>query len=127
MSIALARLVVQLGQPGDESLPVVSEGGMSEGAIPEGQGSAESHAQWMFCRGCPSKYTLSHRRPLGRKVTNSARPCGMDSGIITDAGIVTDPIGQIRIFMNTQTPSFEAVVEAIVARLLHQYRRWIQR
>ena len=43
-------LVVQFGQPGDESLPHVTEGGMSEGAIPEGQGSAESHAH-----GCPGR------------------------------------------------------------------------
>ena len=76
--------------------------------------------------GVPIEVYPEPPKTPGSKGHQQRRPCGLDSGIITDAGIVTDPIGQIRIFMNPQTPSFEAVVEAIVARLQHQYRRWIE-
>lgn len=44
------------------------------------------------------------------------RPCGMDSGVITEGGVVADPIGQIRLFMEPVTPSFEAIVRAVVER-----------
>ena len=76
--------------------------------------------------GVPIEVYPEPPKTPGSKGHQQRRPCGMDSGIITDAGIVTDPIEQIRIFMNPQTPSFEAVVEAIVARLQHQYHRWIE-
>jgi hypothetical protein len=44
------------------------------------------------------------------------RPCGMDSGVITDAGVITDPIAQIRQFMSPVTPSFPAIVRAVIER-----------
>lgn len=50
------------------------------------------------------------------------RPCGMDSGIITSAGIVTDPIDQIRLFMRPpKTPTFECIVDAYWTRLREMY------
>jgi hypothetical protein len=39
------------------------------------------------------------------------RPCGMDSGIITANGVLTDPIQQIRWFMSPgETPPFETII-----------------
>jgi len=60
------------------------------------------------------------QRSLGRQ---HRRPCGMDSGVITNAGVVTDPIEQIRLFMNPRTPSFEAIVRAVIdrSRYYHSY------
>ena len=44
------------------------------------------------------------------------RPCGMDSGVITETGVVTDPIEQIRLFKSPVTPSFDAIVRGVVER-----------
>jgi hypothetical protein len=51
------------------------------------------------------------------------RPCGMDSGVITDAGVVTDPIEQIRQYIKPVTPSFPAIVRAVIerARYFHSH------
>jgi hypothetical protein len=53
------------------------------------------------------------------------RPCGMDSGVITDQGIVADPIEQIRAYMAPQTPSFESICGAVIKRLTDQYECWL--
>ena len=57
---------------------------------------------------------------LGRQ---HRRPCGMDSGVITNAGVITDPIAQIRHFMHPRTPSFDAIVGAVFdcSRYYHSY------
>ncbi len=44
------------------------------------------------------------------------RPCGLDSGVITESGVLTDPIAQIRQFMNPVTPEFDAIVRAVIDR-----------
>lgn len=75
--------------------------------------------------GVPVEIYPEPPKAAGSKGHQQRRPCGMDMGVITDAGIVTDPIEQIRIFMLPQTPSFEAVCEAIFSRLAYQYRRWM--
>lgn len=61
----------------------------------------------------------------GSKGHHQRRPCGMDSGVITDQGIVSDPIEQIRVYMNPVTPSFEAICEAVIKRLTEQYSKWL--
>ena len=50
------------------------------------------------------------------------RPCGMDSAIITDHGLITDPIHQIRAFMSPpNTPSFQTILEACCDGLRRSY------
>jgi hypothetical protein len=44
------------------------------------------------------------------------RPCGMDSGVITERGVVTNPIEQIRLFMDPVTPSFRGIVNSVIDR-----------
>ena len=54
------------------------------------------------------------------------RPCGMDSGIITETGVVIDPIEQVRQFMKPPpTPSFPAICTAIFGKLDEMYTRWL--
>jgi hypothetical protein len=66
---------------------------------------------------------------LGRQ---HRRPCGMDSGVITNDGVVTDPIAQIRLFMQSTTPSFKSLVRALIerSRYYHSYSHdpdlWIE-
>lgn len=50
------------------------------------------------------------------------RPCGMDSGLITSAGTVIDPIAQIRLFMRPPTtPAFACILDAYWAKLRQMY------
>lgn len=54
------------------------------------------------------------------------RPCGMDSGIITEQGLVTDPIVQVRLFMKPPpTPSFETICATICSKLDQMYDAWL--
>jgi len=54
------------------------------------------------------------------------RPCGADSGIITPSGVITDPIEQIRWFMQPQgTPSFDRIVFEHVNALMRSYRAFL--
>jgi len=76
--------------------------------------------------GVPVEVYPEPPKTEGSKGHQQRRPCGMDMGVITDAGVVTDPIEQIRIFMEPRTPSFEAIVGAVTTRLLDQYRAWIE-
>lgn len=58
----------------------------------------------------------------GSRGVQHRRPCGMDSGVITESGTVTDPIEQIRLHMNPVTPSFEAIVRAVIERSRYHHR-----
>ena len=54
------------------------------------------------------------------------RPCGMDSAIITNDGLLTDPIEQIRAFMSPpKTPSFDRIVNACIASLQQSYEGFL--
>lgn len=54
------------------------------------------------------------------------RPCGMDSGIITCHGVITDPIEQIRAFMRPpQTPPFETILAVYREHLDLMYARFL--
>ncbi len=62
----------------------------------------------------------------GSKGKVHRRPCGMDSGIITEQVVVTDPIQQIRLFMEPPpAPSFGAVCNAIFGKLSEMYTGWL--
>ena len=51
----------------------------------------------------------------------------MDSGIITDHGLITDPIEQIRLFMHPPaTPSFEVICGTIFDMLADMYASWLR-
>ncbi len=56
------------------------------------------------------------------------RPCGMDSGIITALGLITDPIEQIRLFMHPPTshPIFEIICGTIFDKLAEMYEQWVK-
>lgn len=55
------------------------------------------------------------------------RPCGMDSGVITNDGVVVDSISQIRHFMKpTVTPSFEVIVREYFGQLSIMYNRFMK-
>ena len=55
------------------------------------------------------------------------RPCGMDSAIITDRGLVTDPIEQVRLFMHPPaTPSFAVICGTILDVLADMYESWLK-
>jgi hypothetical protein len=50
------------------------------------------------------------------------RPCGMDSAIITDDGLITDSIQQIRAFMfPPSTPSFQTILDSCLDGLRKSY------
>ena len=50
----------------------------------------------------------------------------MDSGVITENGIIINPIEQIRCFINPPaTPSFEAICRAIFGKLDEMYADWL--
>mgnify|MGYP000645703491 CR=1 FL=1 len=70
---------------------------------------------------CPPKTSESYGKC-------QRRPCGMDSGIITTSGVVTDPIQQIRCFMRPKpTPTFEAIVHASFKQLFLMYSAFRRR
>lgn len=55
------------------------------------------------------------------------RPCGMDSAIITDDGLITDSIQQIRAFMAPpKTPSFENILKACFDGLRQSYELFLE-
>lgn len=55
------------------------------------------------------------------------RPCGMDSGIITPTGVLTDPVDQIRWFMAPgQTPSFDTLVREHISAVRKTYECFLQ-
>lgn len=61
-------------------------------------------------------------RSAGSLGKTHRRPCGMDSGIVTSAGIVTDPIEQIRLFMRPpKTPPFECILDTYLTKLRQMY------
>lgn len=74
--------------------------------------------------------TLEHY-PVPARTSGSAgrchrRPCGLDSGVITPCGVITDPVEQIRWFMNpTATPTFEQILAAYWAELDRVYDRFL--
>jgi hypothetical protein len=62
------------------------------------------------------------RTSLGRP---HRRPGGMDSGLITETGLVTELIEQVRLFTNPPpTPPFVAACETIFAKLEAVYGQW---
>ncbi len=64
-------------------------------------------------------YPMPAKSGLGRC---HRRPCGMDSAIITDDGLITDPIQQIRAFMSPpMTPSFQNILKACCDGLRRSY------
>lgn len=64
-------------------------------------------------------YPMPAKSGLGRC---HRRPCGMDSAIITDDGLIIDPIQQIRAFMSPpKTPSFENILKASCDGLRRSY------
>lgn len=68
---------------------------------------------------CPSKSPNS----LGKC---HRRPCGLDSGIITPTGVITDPIEQIRWFMRPRkTPTFEQILAAYWDALGRMYAQFM--
>ena len=55
------------------------------------------------------------------------RPCGMDSGIITSHGLITDPIEQIRLFKHPPAaPTFEVICGTIFDMLAEMYDNWLK-
>jgi|GEM_PF-2242079 len=55
------------------------------------------------------------------------RPCGMDSAIITEGGLLTDPITQIQAFMTPPiTPTFPTIVQTCISMLRQSYDSFIQ-
>lgn len=64
-------------------------------------------------------YPMPAKTGLGRC---HRRPCGMDSAIITDTGLITDSIQQIRAYMSPpKTPSFQTILEACCDGLRRSY------
>lgn len=54
------------------------------------------------------------------------RPCGLDSGIITDDGVITNPIDQIRCFMQPKTPtSFDVILSSYWTMLERMYSNFL--
>jgi hypothetical protein len=54
------------------------------------------------------------------------RPCGLDSGVITPSGVLTNPIEQVRWFMRPQrTPSFDQILSAYWTMLDGMYEEFI--
>jgi hypothetical protein len=50
------------------------------------------------------------------------RPCGMDSAVITDNGLITESIQQVRLYMSPPpTPSFQTILEACFEGLRRSY------
>ena len=55
------------------------------------------------------------------------RPCGMDTGVIVEDQVITDPIEQIRAFKNPpKTPSFSRILEAYCLQLDQMYDRFLE-
>jgi len=55
------------------------------------------------------------------------RPCGLDSAVITPTGVITDPIEQIRWFMNPgPTPTFSQILAAYWQALDRMYANFMQ-
>lgn len=69
--------------------------------------------------------------PLPPKTSGSLgrchrRPCGLDSGVITPSGVLTNPIEQVRWFMRPQrTPSFDQILSAYWTMLDGMYEEFI--
>lgn len=77
--------------------------------------------------GLPAKMEHYPCPPKSRNTFGGChrRPCGMDSGIITENGVVVDSIEQIRCFMRPpSTPSFETIVDACFQQLFQMYREF---
>jgi len=54
------------------------------------------------------------------------RPCGMDSAIISDNGLITDSIQQIRAFMSPpKTPTFQTILDACLDGLRQSYELFL--
>ncbi len=69
-------------------------------------------------------YPMPAKSGLGRC---HRRPCGMDSAIITDDGLITDSIQQIRAFMSRpKTPSFENILRACFDGLRRSYDLFLE-
>lgn len=70
--------------------------------------------------------------PLPARSENSLgrphrRPCGMDSGVLTCSGLVTDPIEQIRLFMRPpRTPSFSQILDTYWSTLRGMYSLFLE-
>ena len=55
------------------------------------------------------------------------RPCGMDTGVIVEDQVITDPVDQIRAFMKPpKTPSFSQILEAYWLQLDQMYDRFVE-
>jgi hypothetical protein len=66
-------------------------------------------------------------KTIGSLGKTHRRPCGMDSAIITEDGILTDPIVQIRAFISPpRTPSFPTIVQTCISMLRQSYDSFIQ-
>lgn len=69
-------------------------------------------------------YPMPAKSGLGRC---HRRPCGMDSAIIADDGLITDSIQQIRAFMAPpKTPSFENILKACFDGLRRSYDLFLE-
>lgn len=69
-------------------------------------------------------YPMPAKSGLGRC---HRRPCGMDSAIITDDGLITDPIQQIRAYMSPpKTPNFENILKACFDGLRRSYDLFLE-
>lgn len=69
-------------------------------------------------------YPMPAKSGLGRC---HRRPCGMDSAIITDDGLITDSIQQIRAYMSPpKTPSFENILKACCDGLCRSYDLFLE-
>jgi hypothetical protein len=54
------------------------------------------------------------------------RPCGMDSVIIASDGLITEPIKQIRAFMQpSATPDFARIADAVISQLATVYEKFV--
>lgn len=69
-------------------------------------------------------YPMPAKSGLGRC---HRRPCGMDSAIITDDGLITDSIQQIRAFMAPpKTPNFENILKSCFDGLRRSYYLFLE-
>ena len=66
------------------------------------------------------------KNPRSKMGKPHRRPCGMDSGIITPDGVLTDPMDQVRWMLSPKgTPDFAMIVHEHMLALRHSYQQFL--